>query len=71
MQEPAFNYKININLANTQTETSFLYLSPFDQDAIKQRNIIKICITKPQKKNDNQFLDNGNSGMFDMSGNGQ
>ena len=37
-------------LAYSQTGTSFLYLSTFDHDAIKQRCIIKIYITKPQKK---------------------
>lgn len=58
-------------LANSQTGTSFLYLSPVDQDAVKQSYIIKIYITKPQKRNDDQFLDNENPRMFDISGNGQ
>lgn len=32
-----FNYKINVILANSQTGTLFLYLSPFAQGAIKQK----------------------------------
>lgn len=46
-----FNYKINVILANSQTGISFLYLSQFDQDAIKQtKNKSKIYILKPQNK---------------------
>lgn len=55
-------------MANSQAGTSFLYLSPFGQDTIKWKNIIDIHITKPQNRNYDQFLDNGNPGLFDISG---